>query len=82
MFAEFALHRDPESAWATKLCYQYEPRPNRDGPVIKLLLELAWQRPEQGFGKLFKRLRRLGHGGYGKRRVAKNSQLQFGRPRI
>jgi putative Ca2+/H+ antiporter (TMEM165/GDT1 family) len=29
---------------------------------VKLLLELAWQRPEQGFGKLFKRLRRLGHG--------------------
>ncbi len=29
---------------------------------MKLLLELAWQRPEQGFGKLFKRLRRLGHG--------------------
>src|SRR5829696_4852854 len=42
--------------------YQYEPRPNRDGPIIKLLLELAWQRPEQGFSKLFKRLRRLGHG--------------------
>ena len=42
--------------------YQYEPRPNRDGPIIKLLLELAWKRPEQGFGKLFKRLRRLGHG--------------------
>ena len=41
--------------------FQYEPRPNRDGPIIKLLLELAWQRPEQGFGKLFKRLRRLGH---------------------
>jgi len=37
--------------------YQYEPRANRDGPIIKLLLELAWQRPEQGFGKLFKRLR-------------------------
>jgi len=42
--------------------YHYEPRPTRDGPIIKLLLELAWQRPEQGFGKLFKRLRRLGHG--------------------
>ena len=26
------------------------------------LLELAWRRPEQGFGKLFKRLRRMGHG--------------------
>jgi putative transposase len=29
--------------------------------VIKLLLELAQGRPEQGFGKLFPRLRRLGH---------------------
>jgi hypothetical protein len=29
---------------------------------MQLLLELGWQRPEQGFGKLFKRLRRLGHG--------------------
>jgi len=28
---------------------------------VKLLLELAQGRPEQGFGKLFKRLRRLGH---------------------
>jgi len=23
----------------------------RDQPIIKLLLELAWQRPEQGFGR-------------------------------
>jgi len=29
---------------------------------VKLLLELAWQRPEQGFGMLFPRLRRLSHG--------------------
>ena len=42
--------------------YRYRPRPNRDGEIIKLLLELAHGRPEQGFGKLFKRLRRLGHG--------------------
>ena len=42
--------------------YHYEPRPNADEPIVKLLLELAWQRPEQGFGKLFRRLRRLGHG--------------------
>ena len=28
---------------------------------MKLLLELAHERPEQGFGKLFERLRRLGH---------------------
>ena len=33
--------------------YHYEPRPNADEPIVKLLLELAWQRPEQGFGKLF-----------------------------
>lgn len=42
--------------------YRYRPQPNRDGEVIKLLLELAHGRPEQGFPKLFKRLRRLGHG--------------------
>jgi putative transposase len=32
-----------------------------DGEIIKLLLELAHGRPEQGFGKLFKRLRAAGH---------------------
>ena len=41
---------------------RYQPQPNRDGEVIKLLLELAHGRPEQGFPKLFKRLRRLGYG--------------------
>lgn len=41
--------------------YRYRPRPSCDGEIIKLLLELAHGRPEQGFGKLFKRLRRLGH---------------------
>jgi len=41
--------------------YRYRPRPGRDGEIIKLLLELAYSRPEQGFGKLFKRLRRLGY---------------------
>jgi len=40
---------------------RFQPQPNRDGEVIKLLLELAHGRPEQGFPKLFKRLRRLGH---------------------
>ena len=41
---------------------RYQPQPNLDGEVIKLLLELAHGRPEQGFPKLFKRLRRLGYG--------------------
>lgn len=41
--------------------YRYQPRPNKDQEVVKLLLELAHGRPEQGFGKLFQRLRRLGH---------------------
>ena len=40
--------------------YRYRSRPNRDEEIIKLLLELAYGRPEQGFGKLFKRMRRLG----------------------
>jgi putative transposase len=41
--------------------YHYKARPNADSPIVKLLLELAWQRPEQMFGK-FKRLRRMSHG--------------------
>ena len=41
---------------------RFQPQPNRDGEVIKLLLELAHGRPEQGFPMLFKRLRRLGYG--------------------
>lgn len=61
---ELGLSEHP--AWAAvgleRSVYHYEPRPNRDQPIIKLLLELAWQRPEQGFGKLFRRLRRMGHG--------------------
>jgi len=40
--------------------YRYRPLASRDGEIIKLLLELAHGRPEQGFGKLFKRIRRLG----------------------
>jgi putative transposase len=40
---------------------RYQPQPNRDEEIIKLLLELAHARPEQGFGKLFPRLRRLGY---------------------
>jgi putative transposase len=40
---------------------RFQPQPNRDGEVIRLLLELAHGRPKQGFPKLFKRLRRLGH---------------------
>jgi putative transposase len=39
--------------------YRYRPRPNRDGEIIKLLLEMAHCRPEKGFVKLFKRMRRL-----------------------
>jgi putative transposase len=41
---------------------RYRPQPSGDGELIKLLLELAHGRPEQGFPKLFKRLRRLGYG--------------------
>jgi putative transposase len=40
--------------------YRYRRRPNRDEELIKLLLELAHRRPEEGFPKLFKRLRRQG----------------------
>ena len=41
--------------------YHYQPRPSADEPIVKLLVELAWQQPAQGFGKLFRRLRRMGH---------------------
>ena len=41
--------------------YRYQPRPNPDQEVVKVLLELAQGQPEQGFGKLFQRLRRLDH---------------------
>ena len=44
-----ALHRS---------VYRYQPQPNRDGEVIKLL-ELAHGRREQGFPKLFKRQRTI-----------------------
>jgi len=40
--------------------YRYRRRPNRDEEIVKLLLELAHRRPEEGFPKLFKRLRREG----------------------
>jgi putative transposase len=40
--------------------YRYRRRPNRDEELIKQLLELAHRRPEEGFPKLFKRLRRQG----------------------
>ena len=39
---------------------RYRSRPNRDGELVELLLQLAHQRPEEGFPKLFKRLRRRG----------------------
>lgn len=41
--------------------YRYRPQPERDQEVIDALLELAHQKPEMGFGKLFHSLRRRGH---------------------
>jgi putative transposase len=40
--------------------YRYRKRPNRDVEIVEQLLQLAHQRPEEGFSKLFKRLRRQG----------------------
>ena len=37
---------------------RYHSRPHRDSELVELLLQLAHQRPEEGFPKLFKRLRR------------------------
>jgi len=42
--------------------YRYHPRPERDQEVITALSELAPQKPEMGFGKLFHSLRRRGYG--------------------
>jgi putative transposase len=41
--------------------YRYQPQPSKDQPVIDLLLELAHQKPEFGFKKLFELLKRRGH---------------------
>jgi putative transposase len=41
--------------------YRYQPEPSRDEQIIELLLELAHQKPELGFKKLFELLRRRGH---------------------
>ena len=40
--------------------YRYRKRPNRDGEIVEQLLQLAHRRPEEGFPKLYKRLRRQG----------------------
>jgi putative transposase len=42
--------------------YRYCPRPDRDQEIIDALSELAHQKPEFGFGKLFQSLRRRGYG--------------------
>ena len=42
--------------------YRYRPRPDRDQELIEALLELAYQKPEFGFSKLFQSLRRRGYG--------------------
>jgi putative transposase len=42
--------------------YRYCPQPDRDQEIIDVLSELAYQKPEFGFGKLFQTLRRRGHG--------------------
>lgn len=39
----------------------YTPRPDRDEPVIAVLLELAERFPERGFSKLFELIRRRSH---------------------
>ncbi len=41
--------------------YRYQPDRGRGQPVIVALMELAYQKPELGFRKLFELLRRQGH---------------------
>jgi putative transposase len=40
--------------------YRYRKRPSREAEIMAVLLELAHRRPEEGFPKLFKRMRRQG----------------------
>jgi len=41
--------------------YRYQPDTKADQPIVEALLELAHQKPELGFAKLFQILRRQGH---------------------
>lgn len=41
--------------------YRYQPDTARDQQVVEALIELAHQKPELGFAKLFQMLRRQGH---------------------
>lgn len=45
----------------SRTVYHYRPDPNRDDPVIQVLVSLAEQYPRYGFKKLFQILRRQGH---------------------
>ena len=41
--------------------YYYQPNREKDGPIIKVLLDLAEKKPQYGFGKMFQMIRRRGH---------------------
>jgi putative transposase len=41
--------------------YRYQPDTTADQPIVEVLLQLAHQKPELGFAKLFQLLRRQGH---------------------
>ncbi len=49
-----------EAVSLSRTVYNYLPDPTRDDPVIEVLLELAEQYPQYGFGKMFPIIRRRG----------------------
>lgn len=57
----FSERRACQAAGLERSVYRYEPDLERDQPVMAALLELAHQKPELGFRKLFEMLRRKGH---------------------
>ena len=58
----FSERRACQTVGLSRSVYRYQPDSSRDQAVVESLLELAHQKPELGFAKLFQILRRQGHG--------------------
>jgi len=57
----FSERRACKALQLSRSSNRYEAKPRNDHEVIEVLLKLAHAHPDLGFGKLFDRLRRLGH---------------------
>ena len=53
-------HRACQAVKLSRSVYRYQPVAKPDQPIVEALLELAHQKPELGFAKLFQILRRQG----------------------